>query len=234
VGPVTFESIREAVGEKDKIACLHALLAEVAQKRLAVSDGVDTLLEVMETETSPSVRYTIWMLFVRGVAHEGVHALARRTLEDPDAAGRGKAAAYLVQFHPSENGWLVEHFLTDGDPELTFNLGRALLASDRPRAVRAWLACLDATESLSQWEVTSEYVAAYGDMENFEDIMRRHIAMGAPYSTWLPIADMILARHHDASIAYTCPECSEQFWARRGAPADELRCRKCGHTPPLQ
>ena len=103
MGQVTFESLRAARSEKDKIACLHALLTKVVAKRLSVGDGIETLLEVMETETSPSVRYTIWMLFVRGVAHEGVRALARRTLEDPSAAGRGKAAAYLVQFHPREN-----------------------------------------------------------------------------------------------------------------------------------
>lgn len=234
MGQVTFASLREAQGEKAKLACLHALLTEVAQKRLSVGDGIDTLLALMETEASPGVRYAVWMLFIRGVAHEQVRALARRTLEDRAAAGRGKAAAYLVQFFPDDNAWLVEHFLDDHDPELTFNLGRALLETDPDRAVRAWIACLDETDSLATWEVTSEYVGAYGDMSHFEELMKRHIAMGSPYSTWLPIADMILALHRDAATWHTCPSCAERFEVRIGAPPAELRCRECGYTPPLQ
>ena len=231
---MTFESLREAGTDKDKLACLHALLTEVAAERLSVSEGIETLLAVLESETSAPVRYTIWMLFVRGVADERLRVLARRTLEDSEAVGRGKAAAYLVQFFPSDNAWLVENFLTDRDPELTFNLGRALLATDRDRAVRAWIACLDETDSLSQWEVTSQYVYSHGDMRHYEEIMKRHIAMGSPYSTWLPIADAILSGQHGFAIEHTCTACGERFWARKDAPAAELRCRKCGHTPAVQ
>ena len=246
VTQITFESLLEAKEEKGKIDCLKALLTEVASRRLNVDDGIDPLLAALKQETSPPVQYMIWMLLIRGSANDEVRELSRETLKDPTASGRGKASAYIVQFVPGDYSWLVSNFRNDRDPEVVFNVGRALLSRDADSAVRAWISCLDQTDSLPLWEVVSEYVVAHGDMNHCEEIRKRDLAMGGA-STWHNVAAGIFAAHQveyldrprgpvdhtQPAVWISCDGCSRSLGVRQGREDERIRCLYCGHTFPL-
>lgn len=239
----TFDALLQETDEKGRMDCLRALLTEVAERRISVGDGLDSLLATMEQDASPSVQYMIWMLLLRGPASDRVHELGRRTLLDPNAPGRGKAAAYLVQFYPNEHDWLVRNFAKDANPEVAFHVGRALLSRDPDAAVRAWIGCLDETDSLPFWEVVSEYVIAHGNMDHLGEIRKRDAAMGGG-STWNPIAAGIYAAHqvdypdrppgpvdHTQPVSWTvCESCRRNIGVRQGREGERIRCLYCGHT----
>lgn len=244
MGQETFQDLLAAPDEKSRMDCARGLLTAVAEKRLAVRDGIDVLLTAIGQEaSSPPVRYMIWMLFLRGVAHEKIRELARRTLQDPGAAGRGKAAAYLVQFYPVDHAWLAKSFVNDPQEDVAFNAGRALLATDPDTAVRLWISCLDKTDSLPFWEVVSEYVIAHGSMEHREEIWRRDAAAGGA-STWQQLSAGIFAAHQidylerpRGPIDYTlpavpviCDNCHRHLAARAPRQGEKVRCLHCGQT----
>ncbi len=239
---VKFESLLDAKDEKEKLDCLRALLTEVVGKRLKVSDGIGTLLDVLTRETSPSVCYMIWMLFTRGSADDRLRELGRRTLENPEAPARGKAAGYLIQFHPGDREWLAGRFRGDSDPEVIFNVGRAVVSRDPHAAVDLWITCLDQTDSLPFWETVSQYVIAHGDASHREAIHKRDAAMGGG-STWQPIAAGIYAAHQveyldrpSGPVDYSqpvswigCDGCNRSLGVRQGREGERIRCRYCGH-----
>jgi hypothetical protein len=180
---------------------------------------------------------------IRGSADERVRELSRRTLADPSAPARGKAAGYLAQFHPDDHDWLAGRFNEDADPEVVFNAGRALVSRDPNAAVDLWITCLDQTESLPFWEIVSQYVIAHGDANHREAIRKRDAAIGGG-STWQPIAAGILAAHqveyvdrprgavdHAQPAAWiSCDGCNRSLGVRQGREGERIRCLYCGHT----